>query len=550
MSLYSSLSIGRQALQISQIGLQITAQNIANVNTQGYKRQRVEQANLPYGLGVTVQAIDRIQDTFAEKNLLGITSDASCTDLTAQAYAELESLFNEMTGSGLESEFSDFFAALHDLAARPGGTAERAMLRSRGESLSRVFNFLQQQMTDQIKNQDLEIQQTLTDANELIRQIGELNKKIGVGTSTDVGINELKNTRDECVRKLAEIMPVTTTEDVNGNFTVYIKEGMPLVSGTEICQLKAEHDVTNDLKSNIIWVSDNGVRQDVTAQMTNGSLGGALLNRDVNIPEQITKLDRLAAEITLRFNEQHRAGVGLDGVGDRNFFEPLSVFTHVGQGSTGGASVTAATVLDESALTLDDYAVRLADDGMGGFNYTVVNETTGATAASGAYVSGAAITFDGISVTLTDATGPPVDSDFFRVNTYSDAAKNIRVSSDVEASLDAIAAGLSAESGDNRNALNLADLENKRVAANGTMSFTEMYQAMVVELGVAAGAEKMEQESNSALLSQATNMVESVSGVNIDDEAVSLMQYQHAYQAAAKVISTVDEMLKTLVDMI
>lgn len=545
MSLFSTLNIARQALYTSQFGLQVTGQNIANVNTQGYKRQRVEQANLPYGMGVTVQSVNRMQNGLLDKQLLGITSDAACTSATSGTYTQLENLFNETSGQGLSTEFKSFFQAVQDLTSGPGGTAERATLRSQANSLGTEFSFLYGQMTSQMKDQDVNLDNAVKDANGLISQIAELNRHIGAGVGNDLGVNELRNNRDEAVRKLSELMPISTMEDINGNFSVFIDKGMPLVSGSEVYQLETEVDPTNQLKKSIFWVTDDGTRQDVTAQMTSGSIGGAIANRDVNIPEQMDKLDRLAAELVLKFNQQHRAGTGLDGVSGRDFFEPTPVYTELGKGTQGGANVTAASVVNESALTLDDYEVRFTANGAG-FDYAVVDKTTGGTVSSGAYTSGNAITFDGISITLSNVSGPPQDGDTIRVNTVTNAAANIKVSDAIRNSLDAIGAGLSGQSGDNQNALALANLQNARVASGGTMSFMEMYQAQIVELGVASSSAQNQNSTNSALLTQASNMVSSVSGVSIDEEATNLMQYQQAYQAASKLISTVDEMLQTL----
>lgn len=549
MSLYTTLSIGRGALQVAQLGMQVTAQNIANVNTEGYKRQRMEQANMPFGLGVTVRTISRLQSTFAEKQLLGVVSEASRTNSNAQAYNSLEALFDEISGRSLDPEFKEFFRALQDLSARPGGAAERATLRSQGDSIAHAFNYLSQQMNLQIKDQEAGLQNIVTQANDLLRTIADLNKRLGGTAQGDLTANALRTERDVAVRRLSELMPVSVLDDGAGNFAVYIQNGMPLVSNAEAYQLSLEPDVTNELKSQIIWSSPDGTRHNVTSQMTSGSMGGILKNRDVIIPEQMQKLDRIAAEFVRIFNEQHRQGMGLDGVTNRNFFEPTPVYAGIGQGSRGGAAISGAVVTNPSALTRDEYEIRFADSG-GGLTYTLLNRTTGSMLDSGAYVSGMSLSFDGISLTVGDATGAPMDGDFFRINTVTGAAAHIRLSSDILNSLDAIAAGMTSATGDNQNALLLAGLENSRVAAGGTMSFSEMYQAMLVELGVAASTQSLEQETQATLLSQTQNMVESVGGVNIDEEATSLMQYQHAYQAAAKIITTVDEMLKTLVNMI
>jgi len=546
MSVYTTLSIARQALYVSQIGLQMTAQNIANVNTQGYKRQRVNQANLPYGLGVTIQSIERQLNLFAEKRLLDVTSDSTRATATAVTCKNLEDLFNDVAQRGLDAEFQDFFQALQDLSARPSGASERATLRSRGESISNLFGFYYGQMTQEMNSQDVVIEDAVTKINSILKNVAELNRQIGESVENKMGINELRNERDEWVRQLAELMPVTASEDAKGNYTLYLKESMPLVAGVIYYQLETETDVTNDLKKEVFWRTDSGIRQNITDKISSGTMGAALEIRDKIVPEQMAKLDRLAAEFVLAFNAQHRAGTGLDNVSGRNFFATLPVYAKTGQGSQGGAGVTSAVVADETRLTLDDYEIRFTSPA----TYELRDVTAGTTVASGAYTPGMTVSFDGIDVTLNDVTGPPVTGDYIRVNTVTEAARNMRVADEILNSTDAIAAGLSDGSGDNRNALELANLENKPVAAGGTMSFRQMYQAMLVQLGVNASSANLQSDSQDALLSQTTNLVESVSGVNTDEEATSLIVYQRAYQAAAKVITITDEIMASTLDII
>ncbi|NQU44992.1 flagellar hook-associated protein FlgK, partial [bacterium] len=464
MSLYTTLSIAKQGLYTAQLGLQITAQNIANVNTPGYKRQQLIQANMPYGLGVTVQAIDRNLDVFAEKRLIDVTSDSARSSLTSMAYRELESLFNEVADRGLDAEFEDFFASLQDLSSRPSGSAERSTLRSQGESIGHLFEFFSQQMEEQGRNQDLVIDNGIAKANAIVDSIAELNQQIAESMQNKIGVNELKNERDEWVRQLAELMPVTVSEDENGNYSLFIEKGMPLVAGAQAYHLRAQPDVTNDLKKNIVWMSNENVKMDVTHQISSGSLGAALEIRDEIVPEQMERLDRLAAEFVMAFNEQHRAGTGLDGVSGRNFFEALPVYTRIGQGSDGGVGVSSAVVTDETLLTLDKYEVRFTTAS----DYELVNTTTGASITSGVYTPGMTLTFDGIQVSFNNVSGPPQAGDYFQIDTVSEASKNVRISAAVTSSLDAIAAGYTSGTGDNQNALELADLENKSIVAGGT----------------------------------------------------------------------------------
>lgn len=551
MSLLTTLSISRQGLYTAQLGLQITGQNIANVNTQGYKRQKVVQANMPYGLGVTVQSIDRVLNPLAERRLLDITSDAKMTAVTAEVYTQMEELFNEASSRGLDAEFSDFFRALQDLAARPSGEAERATLQARAQSIGHVFEAQRENLQSLIDNQDTEIDEIVSDINGILQTIAELNKNIGESVGNEIGVNELLNDRDEWVRRLAEMIPIKTSTDENGNFALFIEEGMPLINGTDLYQLESRPNATNDLHRDIYWVSPKGTTMDVTRQMDGARLGGILEARDRDVPEQIHKLDQLAAEFVFFFNEQHRAGTGLDGVTDRNFFQALPVYTHIGKNNESDAFVSASALADETLLTLDDYEIRFTvPGGPGSETYEVVNLDTGAVVAAGPYSSGNPIAFDGLSVTISDGAQAPQDGDYFTVSNVIEAAANVTLHADIAASLDAIAAGMSDAPGDNRNALLLADMETANVAQNGTSSFRDMYQKMIVELGVAAASDNMDMDSKDTLLTQTTNLVESVSGVNIDEEATVLMAYQRAYQAASKVISVTDELLATIINMV
>lgn len=547
MSLNASLSIARQGLAVSQLGLQVTAQNIANVNTDGYRRQNLIQSNLPYGLGVTMQSIDRVLHPLGESQLLNQTSIASASTTMATAYSEIESLFNEVNNRGLDAEFQDFFKASQDLSASPGGQSERATLRSRGESIGSVFSFLNQQLKSQMQLQDQDLGQQVQTANGLIRKIANLNQAIGGAQGNEIGTNELLNDRDTAVRDLAKIVPVAVSQNEQGAYQLYIQSGMPLVVGTDYYQLEARPDPANNLQRDIYWVNQQGTQMDITKQFQEGTLGAALQLRDHAIPEQLAKLDRVAAEFVMAFNAQHRAGTGLDGVSGRDFFNQLPAYTHAGKDNLGGATVTASSIVNPAATTFDNYEIRFTAPGA----YDVVNTTTGATVvAGGAYTSGTAIAFDGLSVTIGDTTSAPQTGDTFAVSIVTDAAAKVGISAALAASTDVIAAGQSASSGDNRNALALAGLQTRTVALGGTASLRQLYQNMLVELGVKTDAANQQDKSQSTVLTQTSNLIESVSGVNTDEEATRLIAYQRAFQASSKVIQVTDTLMDSLIQMI
>lgn len=546
MSLMNSLSIARQSLFVNQLGLQVTSQNIANVNTPGYKRQRVNQANLPYGLGVEVTEVERQLNPYAEKRLLKVTSDTRRAEDTAIAFGQLENLFNELADRGLDKEFEDFFKAVQDLTGDPSGVAERATLKESANSMGDLFNFFYKQMQDQMVSQEDVIKENVAKINSITANLTRINRQIVESIENKVGINELRNTRDELVRELSEIIPVRVMEDRKDSFTLYVENGMPLVNGVEQYELEMTPDTTNDLKGQVFWVSDRNARMDITDTFSTGTLGAALEIRNEIIPSQMQQLDKLAAEFIQVFNRQHRLGTGLDGESGRNFFDPVVPYTRIGQGSSGGATITNAVVTDDALLTMNDYELRFT----GPDNYQLVNISTGATLQEGAYTPGMTIEFDGLELTVDNQTGPPEEGDVFHINNYGEASTAMKVNDAIEDSLDVIAAGFTGTSGDNQNALLLADIENKAFAAGNTMNFREMYQSMLVEVGLGASTENNEYDNQDTLLSQITNLVESVSGVSTDEEATVLITYQRAYQASAKVVTTTDSMLESTINMV
>ncbi|MFW6255426.1 MAG: flagellar hook-associated protein FlgK, partial [Candidatus Sumerlaeota bacterium] len=466
-------------------------------------------------------------------------------DEVASAYKQIEDLFNDMATRGLDAEFTDFFQSIQDLTSDPSGASERSTMRASGESMGNIFNFLYEQLYEQMMDQEVSIADNVDKVNKLAKGIGELNRQIAENLRNEIGINELRNDRDELIRQMAEIMPIQVQEDSKGNFELFIAGSMPMVAGAEYYQLDTRKDMTNETKTDIYWVTQTGAESNVTDKMTAGKLGGAIEVRDEIVPAEMRKLDKLAAEFVLKFNEQHRAGTGLDGVSGRNFFETIPPYAKAGKGTEGGVGVT-AVITNEAQLNLNDYEIRFNSPN----TYQLVNSTTNTVLSAGAYVPGMTLNFDGLQVTLDNATGPPQEGDFFEINSYREAASKVQISADVAASTDAIAAGFSDASGDNQNALLLADMENALLAANGAMGFREMYHSQLVNIGINANNANVEKDSQGTLLSQLTNLVESTSGVNTDEEATRLMAYQRAYQAASKLVNVVDIMMDSMIGLI
>ncbi len=549
-SIYGIFNTGRQGMFASQVGMRVTGQNIANVNTPGYTRQRVIFDPSAFGNGVNIRTVQQVRDKFFDAQLVNENERQGFFSARQTALTQVEQVFDETQGVGINTSLSEFFAAVQDLTTQPDGTAERETVRTRGSALGRVFAAVRTRLEQVRKDNDNAVKQVADEVNSLAQQIAALNDQILRTSSESQLPNELIDRRQDLISQLSQKIDIHTFEE-NGSITVLLGGGQTLIEGGKTGSLRTEINPANGGLSDVIMTRLDGVDINLTSIVGGGQLGGVMSVRDREVTDQMHNLDRLAAQIATAFNVQHRQGTGLDGISGRDFWDQVGVTSRPGEGSQGGVGLTASAIVDQSQLTMDDYEIRLHDAGGGGFTYDIVDTTRNTVVSAGnPYVPGGTVVFDGMSITLDDATGPPVDGDVVQLSSYEGMASRLQVGSAVLGSLSAIGAGLSAERGDNRNALALADLQSQRLLLGGTATFADSYSAQVASLGIESQQAQRDAENQQLVVNQVSSLIDSVSGVSLDEESTNLIQYQRAFQASARVISTVDEMLQTIVNMV
>jgi len=549
MSIGSIMNIARQSFFAQQTALQVTAQNIANANTEGYSRQRPAFEANAYGDGVSIQSIERLHDKYLDRQVRDALSAQGSLNQMSTSLARLEAMFDETNGQGVGTGLHDLFAAFQDLASHPAGTAERGMARSKAESLAALLNDNSRQLAQAQHDTDQQVSDVVSSINTLAKQIAELNKQViaGQGQPAQMSANELLDQRDQTVEKLASLIKIETYKDPSGGLTVMVAGGRALVDSTTAGHLETEQSGVGE-PLQVYHVYPNGVRENITANIDSGELGGILELRDQVIPDIQERMDRFAAALALEVNRIHRQGVDQTGAAGGDFFDGLNAYASAKSGNSGGAGVTASSLTDLNALTLHAYEVRFTAANA----YDVVDVDTGAAVSTGnAYASGSAITFDGISLTIADgAGGAPAAGDVFAVNTFHDAARNLAVAAPIEASLDAIAAGRGAAPGDNQNALDLASLENQLVAEGGRTTLGQAYTGILTDLGTRVNNAQNAQDRQNQIVDQTRNLVQNLSGVSIDEESSNLIRFQRTFEASARVMSVVDEMYQTILNLV
>jgi flagellar hook-associated protein 1 FlgK len=532
--------IAKTALLAHQKSLNVTSHNIANANTAGYTRQRVVLETMTpvnfggqfFGTGVDVKSVERVYDSFQTIQLRDASSDLSRFETRGQHLSGLESILNDFDGAGLSSRLDAFFNTAADVAANPSSYGERAALLSNARVLADTFNHAASSFEQNLSDANSEIVHKVDEINGLASRIADFNGQISAVEISGTSANDLRDQRDLLLEELAGFVDINVTENDIGQVDVHVG-GSFLVAANKTAPLTVRPD-SRDTDTPKLMLNGGTINDRITGGSLKGDLEGIEYYKDAR-----DRINLLSASIIKEVNLQHAQGWGLDGSTGEDFFTPLSVYSNADSANAGGATISGGAVTDLNALTLDDYEIRFSGPGA----YSVVNTGTDSVVSSGAYTSGNAITFDGLSVVITDSPKTPQAGDRFIVSATRRAASEMGVAltDPKKVAASGTSTGLP---GDNTNALAIADLREATVAGNTT--FSQFYNSIVTDLGTAARDAKINYDAQSKFTQELRAAKEAVSGVSIEEEAINLVKLQRAYEAAAKVMSTVDQMMDTI----
>ena len=544
------LNIGRQALSAHQRAIAVTSNNIANVNTPGYSRQEAvyetaSPSNGVFGAGVQIRQVRSVVDAFLQQQIISEKSSLGRFGVEKGLLDRVEAIFTDASGDGINKAITDFFAATNDLSNNPSGIPERNVLLERGRALSQTLHSADAQFKTILRDVDSEIAGRVDEVNALSGKIADLNKQIALVERSGEG-NTANDFRDDRVRLLGELsekIEIHTVEDDGGNLTVTAGSGgsaVALVAGERAYSLSTVADPSNSGLSKILFNGDTNITQFIA----NGRLRGLIELRDNLLPTYIDRLDKLSGSIINEFNIQHRKGFDLAGVAGEDFFSPLQSAVFAFDGNRGNAEVSAtiAPLPDPPdpanpppELTFDAYELSFSQG-----KFTIRNLNTGAEGEDGS----ASFDFEGIHI---EVNGDAVEGDRFRVSLHQGLAGTIAVALSDPASI-AASDSSAASPGGNGNAILLAQLQDKQVFSLKT-TFQGFFAGFTGEVGARAQLSQQNLSVEEALSQKLDTLREGISGVSLDEELTNLIAFQRAYQASAKLVTTADELLQTVIGL-
>ncbi len=462
-NLFGALELGRNALQVNQLCIQVTGHNLANVNTEGYTKQEVQLEEIYYqqslygevGLGVNDAGIEAYRNKYVLRRIIEESQVFGYQEMHKQGLEQIESITSPEYES-LSEEMGDFFASFQALSADPTNIALRQDVLASGTKMAEEFHTAYNQIQDfQVGLNEL-VDSQVEEINQLTARIAELNQEVFQTSAVPNGnSSDPIDLRNKAVNDLAELIGINVVEDTNSVLHIQTESGGVLVSGNEHNNLVATPDAVTGWDDVVLDGTD------ITASIKGGKLGGMLTLRDVDIPDILNDFDVMAATMISQVNAVHSAGYDLNNVNGTNFFQP---FVSPGPGPYTGAARA-------------------------------------------------------ITVAISDPEGVAASS-----------AAN--------------------EPGNNVNALALVALEDTSFAALGGKTFNQYWDISSTDLAVKAQEAAGDLEATNATLTALKNERDSESGVSLDEEGSNLIRFQSSYEAMARYITVIDELLQQLLQIV
>ncbi|WP_433792324.1 flagellar hook-associated protein FlgK [Actinoplanes sp. CA-252034] len=470
-STFSGLNTALTSLYAQRRGLDVTGQNIANANTEGYTRQRVvmhaQNANLTPGIystttavgnGVTVSSVERLRNTALDQRSFTEHANSSYHNERAGGYTLMEDVFGEPSDTALQARLQDMWDGWNAIASNPDKKAPKSAMLEQAVTVASSLNDAATQLDNQYKSTRAGLDTYVGEVNKAAESIAKLNHEIVLATQAGLQANELQDQRGVQMLKLAELAGATATELPNGALSVYVGSA-PLVSEFNTREMWVETGSATKLQDlpgievNLRW-KDTG-----TAVGVGGAMGAQmeLLDKDGTLRDISQQLNKVASTLAADVNALHSGGYGVDGSHGLDMFVPN----------------------DPSETTV--------------------------------------------------------------------TALNIRVNGDLLADVDKVAVS----SGDPKGgtpilngsvADDLSELATSRTGADAS------YQSLIGDLGVASQSSIRRRDIQNAVTDQVDAARDAESGVNLDEEMTNLLTYQRGYEAASRVLTTIDSMLDQLIN--
>ena len=599
-NLISSLQIAKRALSTQRLGLSIAGHNISNVNTPNYARQQalVEPGVSGAGMaGVEITYIRRIQDRVVDERLRLNTQELAKWKTLSDRLSQIETFFSDLSGTGLSGALSDFWNSWQDLTVSPESESSRLVTVQRGVVLASRLQDMNAGIEESHADLDAEINRKITEINEITTRVGKLNQEIVSIELSGSQANDQRTLRDYQMAQLSELINFRTTERVDGSVQVFV-DSLSLVEGNRVTELVAaltpdSEGGSTSTASTKVLASNNEVN------ISEGALAGLIEARDQHLPTMLTRMKTLSETLIAQVNKLHKTGYGLDNSSSLDFFSGTSIeditvnsqlLTDPKKLGVSGATGTPGnnaraleiaqlrTSLTIGATVIPDDRQTLTVESTDGWAKNDILGVAGSSDLTGASTWARILKIDsGTQVTVELFQNPTTKTfdkkfDFTQEDgsttvltnkVYRDTAGNyltVDPNPADDKDLDQLVALSEGEEGKLEEqwsatgkssvmTANPQTFTSNETFTEGTQTFSDYFASMYSFIGTQSQQAQRNSDNTELLVQQLTDYREKVSGVSLDEEMANLIQFQRAFEASARYIRVVDEMLSTLMNM-
>jgi len=572
--IFDSLGIAASSLKAQQKAMDVVSHNIANVNTPGYSRQKGnisplipdQVAGLNIGRGVELNNISRVVDPIVNQAMLKNGSQQAFWQNIQSGLNSVESSFGSLQSTGLSAAIDDFFLSIQAMANNPQDLAQKANVRNKSETLTMQLSNMSQQLQSAQAAADAKIDNDIQSANTILDHIASLNVQIKQQESSAQGItgqaNDLRDQRDQAIRDLSVLIPIQEVR-TNDNGVLLQSMGGDLLVQDNISNHLARGANSQGFGS-IVLAGSNAI---VTGLKQGGSIGGSMTLRDDKLGGYLKDLDSLARNLAFGINQVQASGVGssrtskmLSGLGVSS---PALSVDNVAQSNPYIGQI------QSGSFTMHVYDATGAVVGKASIAITAGVSTMASIATDiSSNVPGVTASVDSAGRLVIDAgsnnMGFSGDSSNFlaayQINSIFQGASaaGMKLSSEVAANAGVIATGRidattsAIQTGDNTAALAMMAVQNTKVSFDGSTANSLSTRTSLLssnygnDVALAAQQSQFHKAESESLRQQR----EAFSGVNMDEELVTMIKFQRAYEASAKVIQTSNQMMNALLGLI
>lgn len=561
-NLLGSIQQSANALSVAQIGVQVVGNNIANTNTPGFIRQELQQAsaignrqgNLVIGQGVRPTGIRQQVDQQLLERLFDAQTALSGAESLRSAYGQLEELTNDLSGNGLNSQFSQFDAALQELSTQPNDPSLRDFVILQAETLTASIRENRSQAVERRELFNGDLENAAEEINRLTDRIAQLNINIATvegGGSLNSDATGLRDQRYTDLEELSRYVNLDIQEQASGVVNVF-------VGGDYLISNGIRREVATAFNPSIGGSEVRIVETDSPLQATGGLVAAAGSARDEVFGDYVDRLDTLTSGLIRAVNEVHSTGQG-----GRGFDQVQSTFP-----SDVGVPLREAGLSFEPSngsfdLNLHDQDGELVSShrievrNLGSTSDSTVNsivaDLNNIDGLTSRVDSSGRITIETDSPTAT-FTFIDDNSGFLAaagINTFftGSSALDIDINPKLRENNDFLAVSRNGIGSDTEVLSELIGIVDRPVDHLGDESVRSQYEQTITGLGQRVALQQSSADGLSDLYSTLQSQHLAISGVNIDEESIKLLSFQRAFQASSRVISTASEMLDLLVNL-